>query len=131
MRFLLDSNLSPRVALLLRAGGLDAEHVRDHGLQAEPDEVILEFAREHALVLVSEDTDFGELLARQRAAAPSFLLLRTNGPMPPDEHAALLLRNIPQVVADLEAGAVVVLGRDRIRVRQLPLLPPLPEQRQT
>ncbi|WP_445189321.1 DUF5615 family PIN-like protein [Pseudonocardia sp. Cha107L01] len=69
-----------------------AEHVRDHGLQAEPDEVNLEFAREHGYVVVSEDTDFGELLARQATAAPSFVLLRTNGPMQPDEHVALCLR---------------------------------------
>ena len=40
MKFLLDQNLSPRVAVLLRAGGLHAEHVRDYGLQTELDEVI-------------------------------------------------------------------------------------------
>jgi hypothetical protein len=33
--------------------------------------VILAFARDHEYVVVSEDTDFGELLARQRSAAPS------------------------------------------------------------
>jgi predicted nuclease of predicted toxin-antitoxin system len=114
---------------MLRTGGVDCDHVRDHGLQAETDEVILAFAREHGLVVVSEDTDFGELLARQRAAAPSFVLLRTNGPMPPEEHAALLLSVIPRVLDELVAGAVVVVGRDRIRVRELPLLPRLPEQR--
>jgi predicted nuclease of predicted toxin-antitoxin system len=64
VRFLLDSNLSHRVAALMRAGGLDAEHVREHGLQAEPDEVILAFALEHGFVVVLEDTDFGKLLAR-------------------------------------------------------------------
>lgn len=129
MRFLLDSNLSHRVSVALRSGGLDSEHVRDHGLQAEPDEVVLAFAREHGFVVVSEDTDFGELLARQRAAGPSFVLLRTSGPMPPDEHAALLLSVIPRVRDELAAGAVVVVGRDRIRIRALPLLSPLPEQR--
>jgi predicted nuclease of predicted toxin-antitoxin system len=69
VRFLLDSNLSPRVAALLRAGGLDAEHVRDHGLQAEPEEVILAFARERGFVVVSGDTGLGELLSRERSAA--------------------------------------------------------------
>lgn len=129
MRFLLDSNLSHRVAALLRAGGLDAEHVRDHGLQAEPDEVILAFARDHEYVVVSEDTDFGELLARQRSAAPSFVLLRTNGPMAPDEHAVLLLANLPGLEFELDQGAVIVIGRDRLRVRSLPLWPPVPQQR--
>ena len=40
-------------------------------LQHATDAAILEFAREHSLVVVSEDTDFGELLAQQRTAAPS------------------------------------------------------------
>ena len=129
MRFLLDANLSPRVAGLLRAGGLDADHVRDHGLQAESDDMILTFARVHGFVVVSEDTDFGELLARQRAEGPSVVLMRTNGPLTPDQHAALLLANLPVVLGELESGAIVVLGRDRIRVRSLPFLPPIPDQR--
>lgn len=91
MRFLLDSNLSPRVALLLRVAGLDAQHVRDHGLQRAADAVILEFARDRSFVIVSEDTDFGELLAQQRTAAPSFVLLRTDGSMTPDQQAGVLM----------------------------------------
>jgi predicted nuclease of predicted toxin-antitoxin system len=86
MKFLLDSNLSHRVAQLLRDASIDAAHVRDHDLQHATDSVILEFARRHAFVLVSEDTDFGELLARQSAGAPSFVLfahLRTHDPERP------------------------------------------------
>lgn len=89
MRFLLDSNLSHRVAQLLRDAGIEAAHVRDHGLQHATDSVILEFARQLTFVLVSEDTDFGELLARQCTVAPSFVLLRTYEPMTPDDQAAL------------------------------------------
>lgn len=36
MKFLLDSNLSHRVAQLLREAGIDATHVRDHDLQRAP-----------------------------------------------------------------------------------------------
>lgn len=117
--------------MLMRAAGTDAEHVRDHGLHSEPDVVILAFARDNGFVVVSEDTDFGELLARERTATPSLVLLRTNGPMTPDEHAALLLANLPTVYSDLGQGAVVVVGRNRLRVRSLPLLPPVPDQRQS
>lgn len=41
MKFLLDSNLSPRVAQLLCDAGIDATHVRDKGLQHATDLVIL------------------------------------------------------------------------------------------
>jgi predicted nuclease of predicted toxin-antitoxin system len=93
VRFLLDANLSPRVVALLRAAGLDAEHVREH------------------------------------AKTPSLVLLRTNGMMPPDDHAALLVANLPGLSRELDDGAVIVIERERIRVRQLPLLPHRPEQR--
>lgn len=130
MKFLLDSNLSHRVAQLLCDAGLDAVHVRDKGLQHATDLVIMEFARQHAFVLVSEDTDFGELLARQRSATPSFVLLRTYEPLTPDEQAAVLLANLPRFRADLDQGAIVVIERSRLRVRRLPVLPPIPEQRE-
>jgi hypothetical protein len=41
MRFLVDANLPPRVAVLLREHGHDATHVADHGLLLASDEVIL------------------------------------------------------------------------------------------
>jgi predicted nuclease of predicted toxin-antitoxin system len=130
MKFLLDSNLSHRIAQLLRDAGINAAHVRDKDLQHATDSVILEFARQHAFVLVSEDTDFGELLARQCTVAPSFVLLRTYEPMTPDDQAAVLLANLPRLYDDLDQGAIVVIERSRIRVRRLPLPPPIPEQRE-
>lgn len=130
MKFLLDSNLSHRVAQLLRDAGIEAAHVRDKELQHATDSVILEFARQHAFVLVSEDTDFGELLARQYTVAPSFVLLRTYEPMTPDDQAAVLVANLPRLYDDLDQGAIVVIERSRLRVRRLPVLPPIPEQRE-
>ncbi len=53
MKFLLDSNLSHRVAQLLRDAGIDAAHVRDNDLQHATDSMILDFARQHAFVLVT------------------------------------------------------------------------------
>jgi hypothetical protein len=41
-----------------------------------PDEEVLAAARSAGAVLISSDTDFGELLARSNAAEPSVILLR-------------------------------------------------------
>lgn len=71
MRLLLDANLSPRVARLLRAEGFDAVHLRELGMQREADPVVLQTAVNERRILVSEDTDFGALLARSGATMPS------------------------------------------------------------
>jgi hypothetical protein len=37
--------------------------------------------------------------------------------------ATLILANLPQVQFDLDAGAIVVIEANRVRVRRLPLTP--------
>jgi Domain of unknown function (DUF5615) len=44
MKFLVDANLSPRVATRLCDGGYEASHVQDHGLLNAGDEKILRHA---------------------------------------------------------------------------------------
>jgi predicted nuclease of predicted toxin-antitoxin system len=63
VRLLIDANLSPRVASMLRAEGHDAVHVADIGLLKASDEAILTHAAASGQVIISADTDFGELLA--------------------------------------------------------------------
>lgn len=63
MRFLIDECLSVRVARLLVDAGHDAIHVAACDLAGEPDERVLGKAAEEGRVLVSADTDFGEILA--------------------------------------------------------------------
>jgi predicted nuclease of predicted toxin-antitoxin system len=74
-------------------------------------------------MVISSDTDFGELLARTNAASPSVVLFRRQGQRRAVELAGLLEANLTSVVDDLVAGAIVVIDADRVRVRRLPLRP--------
>lgn len=121
MKLLVDQNMARRVAALLRDAGYDAVHVAERGLSAAEDHEIIEAARAEGRVVVSEDTDFGALLALTGADAPSFVLIRGAEPLTPDEQASLLIANLPTVAAELEEGAIVVLARGRLRVRPLPV----------
>ena len=61
MRFLVDANLSPRLAVSLNQAGYDAVHVADLGMSRATDLEILDVADREDLVVVSADTDFGTL----------------------------------------------------------------------
>jgi predicted nuclease of predicted toxin-antitoxin system len=121
VRFLVDENLSPILAHLLRAAGHDVSHVRDLGLKSAPDRAVMDRAELEDRVVVSADTDFGTLLARSGAKLPSVLLIRRLAGRRASEQAAIILANLPAVAEDLESGAIVVLTDDWVRIRRLPM----------
>ncbi len=121
LRFLVDNALSPKLAEALRQGGHDAMHVRDLSMQAASDAEIFDRAATEERIVVSADTDFGMLLASRGASKPSVILFRKGVAHRPAQQAALLLANLHAVQEDLEAGSVVILQPNRVRVRRLPL----------
>ena len=122
MRFLIDECLPARMAELLRTAGHDCAHVYELGLGGQPDEQIMATADRENRILVSADTDFGELLANAPVLAPSVILLRRT-----DKQArsltAVVLANLGQVTDDLAVGALIVISDTRIRARRLPIKP--------
>ena len=123
MKFLLDQNVSPALVGLLADADHLAEHVRDLGMREAPDDVVLAAARDAGAVLISSDTDFGELLARSNANGPSVILLRRQEGRRASKIASLIVANLEAVADDLASGAIVVLDDDRVRIRSLPLQP--------
>jgi predicted nuclease of predicted toxin-antitoxin system len=121
VRFLIDNALSPELAHLLREAGHDAVHVRDYGLHAAEDQVILERAGLEDRILISADTDFGMLLATSRRTRPSFVLFRAPDMIRAVDYANAILLNLSLIESDLLAGCVVTFRHGRVRVRSLPL----------
>jgi predicted nuclease of predicted toxin-antitoxin system len=120
VRFLVDECLSLRVADLLTTAGHDAVHVATEGLAGEPDEVVLGHAQVEARVLLSADTDFGEILSRTRSQTPSVVLFR-RGDRTATGIATVLLDNLDLIEDDLNKGAFVVIAEERLRIRALPV----------
>lgn len=58
IRFHLDENVAPAIALALRGAGIDVTTSQEANLLAESDTVQLDFARTQSRILITHDDDF-------------------------------------------------------------------------
>ena len=75
MRLLADENIDGPIVERLRADGHDVQWVAEFD-PSIPDEQVLEAANRQSALLMTADTDFGELVFRQRRIALGVVLLR-------------------------------------------------------
>jgi len=91
LKILVDINLSPEWTLALEREGFEAVHWSSVGDPRATDESILAWARSHGHIVLTNDLDFGAILAASRAASPSVLQVRAPGcnSQPPQHHCRL------------------------------------------
>ena len=106
MRFLIDAQLPPSLAVFLREAGFDAEHVVDVGLLNETDRTIAAHAVKSDAVVITKDEDF-VLMRRFRRKAPQVVWIRS-GNVTNRALTAMLRPVLPEIVAALEAGEGIV-----------------------
>lgn len=122
MNILIDMNLSSDWVGPLKAAGYGVVHWSDLGAANAPDDEIAAHARDNGFVLFTNDLDFGAILAASGGKAPSVVQLR-RGDLRPKTLAPIVLAALAQRSGDLEQGAILTIGKSRIRIRQLPFEP--------
>ena len=75
MKFLIDAQLPPALALWLRESGHEAEHAEEAGLREADDNVIWAHALRTSSIIMTKDEDFAARSARE-AAGPVIIWLR-------------------------------------------------------
>ncbi len=75
MKFIIDAQLPPALALWLVQAGHDARHVEDVGLREAPDTPIWRYAIEHETVILTKDEDFAVRVG-QCPTSPTIVWLR-------------------------------------------------------
>jgi len=120
MKFLLDMNLSPRLATIFRENGYESVHWIEVGSSTVCDKDIIRWAGENGWIIITNDLDFGAILALEGFHLPSVIQIRRLG-LFPDAVFPILDRVIKQFANELESGAIVVIDEKRMRVRLLPL----------
>ncbi len=112
MKFLVDRCAGGRIAAWLRDQGHDVLELRELG-KDPGDKKVLALAASQERVLVTIDTDFGELIYVQRQ--PHAGLVRLPDMRAPDR-IALMEQVLARHAADLERGGIVTVRGRRIRV---------------
>mgnify|MGYP002624209362 CR=1 FL=1 len=120
MKILLDQGVPRTCAVFLRQAGVDAVHGSEVGLSTARDDFILEEAGRQGRVVVTLDADFHSYLALSGALRPSVIRIRLEG-LRGEEMSRLLQNVIHQCHTELQAGALISVQENRIRIRRLPI----------
>lgn len=106
MRFIVDANLPPALALWLASQGHEAHHVDDLAMADVDDRTIWRRARELDACIMTKDEDFVLLHALDRQG-PAVIWVRIG-----NASTAVLLRRLPavmpEIVASIERGEKIV-----------------------
>ena len=112
MRFLVDRCAGRRLAEWLHSQGHDV--VESRTLGPDPgDESLLQWAVEQERILITIDTDFGKLVFAGQAIHRGVIRLPD---VPPTRRIELMARLLAHYSQALEAGAVITVRGERIRI---------------
>lgn len=120
MKLLLDQGLPRGAAAILRTAGIQCVHVGEIGLSAAEDAQILRHAALSEAMVITLDADFHSLLALSRANGPSVIRVRIEG-LKAEALSVLIQTVIAECGTELDAGAMVTVTVNRIRIHRLPM----------
>ena len=126
MKFLIDMNLSPRWRNFLSEAGLEVEHWSSVGAPHAKDVDILDLASRDDWVIITQDLDFGSLLALRGLDLPSVIQVRAQATLPSDI-GRQILDAVSASAEYIRRGALITVTPRDHRVSILPLRPGTPD----
>ena len=115
-------NISPLTVSQLRERGWDIVRVSDLMDKSTKDLDLLEYARRHNMVIITQDLDFAMLLALKGYEKPSLINVRLEEARP-DYVTSRIIDTVSALEPELTRGAVVTVDETSARYRYLPLGP--------
>jgi len=104
----------------LAKAGFDAAHWSRVGSAHAPGVEIMAYARINGHVVLTQDLDFGVMLALSRSEKPSVVQIRTQD-VNPDAIGKQVITAFRQMNDEVKQGALLTVDLKRARLRILPL----------
>jgi len=119
--FIADENISPRVVSFLRETDIKVFDVKGEGLAGTSDLDIIEMAAREERIVLTQDSDFGKLVFKEKAKLTGIIYLRPGHVKSLD--AVRILKTLLDMEIDVEIPFLVVAelqsNRIKIRIRNL------------
>ncbi|MGH8162510.1 MAG: DUF5615 family PIN-like protein [Gammaproteobacteria bacterium] len=116
----LDMNLSPRWVRYLRSAGVDCLHWSEVGAADARDRELMQWAERNDCAVMTADLDFSAILAATGESGPSVVQIRADL-LTPEALGPVVPGALSKPEAELAAGAIVTLDRQRMRLKMLSL----------
>jgi len=120
MKLLIDMNLSPFLVNLLQNEGWETIHWSTIGDPRATDHNILAWARNNGYTVITNDLDFGHILAATHHKCPSVIQFRMQN-LSPGNLITILPHILKRYSKYIEAGSLISVDESRSRVRILPI----------
>lgn len=117
LKFLLDADMPISSAKVIRSFGYDVEDVRDIGMRAATDQEIIHYALQNKRIIVTKDTDFGEIL--RYPSHPGAIIFRLPYTYTSKELNKTLADFLNSVDDSKLANAIIIVELGRYRRRGL------------
>jgi predicted nuclease of predicted toxin-antitoxin system len=113
-------NLTPQWAEYLNKQGHEARHWSSIGSADAPDLELMKAARNTGSYILTQDLDFGILLALTSSKGPSVVQIRSAENLP-SAIGDVLLKALDQYSQALSQGAILTIDLERQKIRLLPI----------
>ena len=120
MLILADMPISPKTVEFLKELGHEAVHAADLGLARAADEEIVQRAKADGMAILTEDLDFGAILAVTGELDPGIIILRV-GNWGREEIEGRLRTVLGELPEESFVNSIATVDRHRVRFRRLPI----------
>jgi len=120
LAFLANMNISPLTVEELRKLGWDIVRIPEVIDRKSKDADILAYARNHNMVVITQDLDFSMILAIGGHTKPSLINLRLENSRP-DFVTSRIIDVVSVMERELKQGVVVTIDETSARYRDLPI----------
>lgn len=115
IKLLTDENISPKVVAFFRQKGFDILDVKEQRWHGRTDAELLHIAYRERRVVMTHDSDFGELAVNQGKPFYGIAYIRLNNFKP--AHVIEVCEKLLHLDIEVISGTILVIENTRIRIR--------------